>query len=1314
MKKLKSNKFKSIVIIFLVLISSLLIHFSNLQTVGQKLDFNKTNDDENNEILLDNLKSQDLTYDNIYNGIGSSLNITHWANRTDYNHAISFINNSYDTANIPLGSGWQGYKLNSRIYDLSDKRNWCNGSFIYGDDNGYQDIGNDTSFISNKFQNWTFGKFDLDDDSDMAGNYLDSTSDSPETDDHDCLELKITGLPTPPPPPPTDTYGYDGQDRCYWTSSIQVPRGEVLDSTLKFDVRDFYLMESNNFELRISLNDQQIYSIGALSLRQACGGSWRTFSIGQDLWTNTSKIFMNPVNNSQIKVNFTLIVAQPGGYFYTYEGFENGDYQQLFIDNVELIIKATAKPTQIKLKMNNNDVDDINWGQGTIEQNNLWITSLVKANFTSDDIWELGGYEIELRTNLNLYARKNNPESNYETNSGSLGTIFSVINNSLTNWEFYAYFSVPTGYEENEMKINIPTDFTITWVSEPQDPSTNRLSECDTSTQGVLTIPVNTISLTPDGFWKFKATSPNYCQQINILTNATGSWVIDNQFLSGEYMNITAKISDSPLISEYIQQTKVQLDLRFPNGTIWSKQNQIKTPNANGYVYFDPVQIPNSPPDYEVGVYEAIITWNNSYSNFGLNETGIIYKEFTVIHESIISPDQDFFGQIIENEEINLKISFNDFENFDAIQGAQVYLDNFLSEREFFSEISPGYYLLEFNTTGGFAGNNTLNIYANSSWYLNNQVNITIEIIQETALTAQEYPNIQVVWNENFTIHLNYTKKSSGLGISTIPTNNWIGESYKVEDNIGEYSITFNSSNYEVDKFHSLIINFHKEGYESQSIIIGVLLTKRQTNISIYIDSMKIPELYQVKRSFYDDLSISVEISDSITDKFLSGGNLTLISQKGIINIPYTSNYWYNTSIKCSPSYFSLGLNLINIRFMKDNYEIEIFSFQLVIDQIEIEVNPIGFEDSITADIGESLNIQLLLLNPNTNDTIVNAFVSYSWEYGIGTINETTPGTYATIIKLPENLQGNYKFNVIITPDNSSYKTTLFSFIVVIGQPSDGPQEPNYLLWIIIAILISVVSVLGALSLRSYVLLPRKRKKEAILLSKTQRFRDLKNIQAIVVIHKLSGIPIYSQSYSILEKHKKELFSGFIQAITMIGEEFAEKETKKGEAVQSEKGYGVQKMIELNFKQFFCLIADIEDIRVVFILRERSSERLKNQVSNLCLALNLKLSEELQNWDGSLDKFEILIPEILNEYFELYYKDSFMLSPDINLITLKKEKGLTKMELRIINVIQSMSTDNIVADLNNIVELVSEENKSLIIEAIESLIKQKIIIPIKN
>ena len=51
--------------------------------------------------------------------------------------------------------------------------------------------------------------------------------------------------------------------------------------------------------------------------------------------------------------------------------------------------------------------------------------------------------------------------------------------------------------------------------------------------------------------------------------------------------------------------------------------------------------------------------------------------------------------------------------------------------------------------------------------------------------------------------------------------------------------------------------------------------------------------------------------------------------------------------------------------------------------------------------------------------------------------------------------------------------------------------------------------------------------------------------------------------------------------------------------------------------------------------------------------------------------------------------------------------------MRVINVIQSMSKDSnkIIADLNHIIELVSEENKDLIIEAIELLIRRKLILP---
>ena len=62
--------------------------------------------------------------------------------------------------------------------------------------------------------------------------------------------------------------------------------------------------------------------------------------------------------------------------------------------------------------------------------------------------------------------------------------------------------------------------------------------------------------------------------------------------------------------------------------------------------------------------------------------------------------------------------------------------------------------------------------------------------------------------------------------------------------------------------------------------------------------------------------------------------------------------------------------------------------------------------------------------------------------------------------------------------------------------------------------------------------------------------------------------------------------------------------------------------------------------------------------------------------------------------------------------TIRQDKSLSKMEIRVLNVINSVakSKGNII-NLDTIINLVHEENKDLIIKALESLITQKVIIP---
>ena len=312
-------------------------------------------------------------------------------------------------------------------------------------------------------------------------------------------------------------------------------------------------------------------------------------------------------------------------------------------------------------------------------------------------------------------------------------------------------------------------------------------------------------------------------------------------------------------------------------------------------------------------------------------------------------------------------------------------------------------------------------------------------------------------------------------------------------------------------------------------------------------------------------------------------------------------------------------------------------------------------------------------------------------------INITNTGPLSSYYEYTEFLQpGTYYFFLYQT-DGAGHQSS-----ASMGKFSISLNSQPFLFWIIL-IFIIIISVLASLTVRSYVILPSKRRKESELLTRTQRFKDLRNIQAIIIIHKLSGIPLYSKSYSILEKDQNELFSGFIQALTILSEELSENESVDTEMVE--------KIIELDLIHFKCLITDEEDVRVAFVLKQKSSERLKNQIREFIMALNLNIYKQLENWDGSLDKFQSLIPSILNGYFELYYKEPFIIRDPDSRAKICKEHELSSMEKHILNVIDSIMKNETSFYLDKLIKLVVEQNENLVIDALESLIRKGLILP---
>jgi len=1090
------------------------------------------------------------------------------------------------------------------------------------------------------------------------------------------------------------SYSEDDFSEIY--QNITIPRGAVSDAYISFDYYAEYAMDSNENYIYYEINNKRVYSKGLGDIVDAGRQTWHsTGKIYMDLWINTSSIFDNIQNDNDFNISVGIMSGASVNYF----GFDERFQQVFWFDNISLGLTTIANSSQsdINLTINGeNLIEGIQWGNSY-------------KNFTGN--WDINPVALTVQTNspalsfnLDTILYGFHETSTRVGQTTQEGVSYQISENGFVYWEFAHNFFMPSQYTDFEFIITKPTNWQLVSVLDP----TLQSISFEGGNIGEQSIKINKTNAIFPGWWTFQATSPNYINIANTKMYKQGQWV-NTSFITGESTRVKTQINYSNEIPPNLAITLANLTIYDPSGSIWYEESI--NPLSNGTVEFSDITF--TALNSMGGQYNYTIFWSNETALGGLESNFIVNHQSSL---TLLKPDdakldlrtEGFVGDIIP-----LRVFLKDAENNLTISNSIISY-NWTDGTRYFTESALGIYEVVIDTAELLTrGLHEIIIISSKVGFFESNITLEINLGEET--------NLQVLESEyNIELHANSTIRFKfsdfdGDGIDEATVNLGISNAtlYSIENpGNGTYNIEFSTLFIDNVGVYQININFSAVSYEPQYYIYQFQVIKQSVNLSVYINSVQINENSLRQAKFNDELNISVKAISNIDKEYLTGA-IVCIGKFYQKNLTEYGDFWFNTTIFCLPDNFTFGINYIYLQFEHPNYRTSTFGFQLIVDQVEINIDPIGFEDTISIEIGQTIEIQFQLLDPKTANYIENVSLTYTWDYGAGPINETSPGIYQATIKIPENLRENYKFVITATPKGSIYKITQYSFIVVINEPVvGGDQFPSLLLWIIIGVLVSIVSALGVLSLRSYVILPRKRKKEAELLSKTQKFKDLRNIQAIVIIHRLSGIPLYTKTYSILEKHKKELFSGFIQAITTIGEEFTESEKREEKLDPKKDSYGIEKIIELDFKYFYCLISDKEDIRVVFILKEKSSERLKSQISHLVMALNLKLSQELEDWDGSLDIFEEMVPPIISEYFELYYKGSFILPKKIDLLMVRKDKSLSKMEIRVLNVIQSMSKRNDdIINLNSIVELVSEENKDLIIEAIEVLIERKLIIP---
>jgi len=963
-------------------------------------------------------------------------------------------------------------------------------------------------------------------------------------------------------------------------------------------------------------------------------------------------------------------------------------------------VTATANSTQsdINLKLNGLDLTDGNdWGISQKNITDTWETNPIILNFSTTS--------PDLSFNLDTTIYGNHKTQSKVGQTTFEGVSFEILENGSVYWYFSHNFFMPSQYSDFEFIINKPLNWEFIYALDP----TLLSRPFENGNIGDSDLKINKTNALFPGWWSFKATSPNYLDIANTKMFKQGEWT-HTSFDTGESTRIKAQVNYSSEIPTNIESTEVNLTIFDPEGLQW--YSEVKAPLSNGTVFFSEINF--SALNTTGGQFEYTLFWSNRTALGGVKANFILNHQSQI---KLLKPDDakidlrtdGFVGDIIP-----VRVILTDPENNLSISDAIVSYNWTGGSTLNFTEAAIGIYETILDTADlSSRGLYEILISSSKLGFLESNLTLEINLGEETNLQRLESEyNIEL--HANSSIKFKFTD-FSGDGIDGATVNISISNSshYSIEnlgDGKGIYNIEFNTIYIDNIGIYHLNFSFSATGYEPQYYVYQFQIIEQSVNLSVFINSVSIQENSLFEATFFDVINISAKAMSIIDEDYISGGNITWISESYENNLTEYVNDWYNSSVECLPEYFPSGINFIYLKFEHSNYKTQTFGFEILIDRIEFDVAIVGHEESnptIKAEIGGSLVLQIKLQDIETDQPIENATVFYEWTYGVGELEEITPGTYQLTVGLPENLQGNYIFNLIVSKEGTVYKTTQTSFLLVIGEP----QLPTFLIWIIILISALIIGALGILSLRSYVILPRRRKREAELLTRTQRFKDIQNIQAIVAIHRDSGIPLYTKSYSILEKHKKEIFSGFIQAILTVGEEMVGRREESGDLSESDKVDNSRTILELDFKYFFCLICDRQDLRVIFVLTERASDRLKNVISDLSLGAMLELSEQIGNWDGAIHEFEAKFPRIINKYVELYFKEAFTINNAEFIAKMRKENELNSIETRIMNVIYSFAQGKKEFYLKTIFEIIHEKNEDVVIDGVEGLIKKQVIIP---
>ena len=378
--------------------------------------------------------------------------------------------------------------------------------------------------------------------------------------------------------------------------------------------------------------------------------------------------------------------------------------------------------------------------------------------------------------------------------------------------------------------------------------------------------------------------------------------------------------------------------------------------------------------------------------------------------------------------------------------------------------------------------------------------------------------------DQSFTVILRFQDEDSNmLENSTLTIQNPPSGINTTEfDDLGNglYGITL--SPLEVGTF-DFVFKASKDGYQSDSDIFTLSAVRVQTTLRVGIapssDSLVYGSVYEVV-VFYERGDIGQNVSGAAISVQTPTDSLSVLKIEGLVSgyrITFTPLKTGNWTAEISAS--------------RDDYEESFASFHFKVVPISISVQ---FLTPLNVTEGQEFPVTVRLTNSRNGSPIDNAVVKLRFSVSrsglFEDMNKTSEvGVYTTYLSVPLFANPIYRLEIRVEKENYVLTQPIDETFVILIDPMGRN-----------ALTIATSSGVGMSLVAFFVALRiysgRKRKQLTTDLVNKRRFDDADNLIGAIVLHKKSGIPIYSK----IPKggFDEGIVAAFVSAVTHFREEF--------------------------------------------------------------------------------------------------------------------------------------------------------------------------------